>query len=119
MTNKESIIKLCNKIEELEGVIKYYEKRVQEWENQNNDLKLELLEIKEKMRGVNLNAYQKGLSLDEYYKLLDYVDELEQLTIPDVVGQSEQLLAFAKWIQENGNHITPEKQVRYYEIDSQ
>jgi hypothetical protein len=37
------------------------------------------------MRGVQLNSYQKVLALDEYYKLLYYVEELEQLNIPDVV----------------------------------
>jgi hypothetical protein len=54
-------------------------------------MKIQIENLKAQMRGVQLNAYQRGLALDEYYKLLDYVDKLEQLTIPVVVGQSEQL----------------------------
>ena len=42
----------------------------------------------------------------------------EALQIHSVVGRSKQLLAFAKWIQENGNHMTPEKQVKYYTEES-
>ena len=57
------------------------------------------------MKGVELNAYQRALALDEYYKLLDYVDELEQLTIPVVVGQSEQLKAFAGWRNKKDDSI--------------
>lgn len=66
MTNKESIIKLCNKIEELEGVIKYYEKRVQEWENQNNDLKIERSEIKGKIGGVQRWEIYGGVLGDDH-----------------------------------------------------
>ena len=42
----------------------------------------------------------------------------QSLPIDNVVGQSEQLLVFAKWIQENGNHMTPEKQVKYFLDDN-
>jgi hypothetical protein len=48
-------------------------------------MKIQIENLRAQMRGVQLNAYQRGLALDEYYKLLDYVDELEKLTIPDVV----------------------------------
>ena len=48
------------------------------------------------MKGVQLNSYQRALALDEYYKLIDYVEELEQLTIPAVVGRSEQCCSPAK-----------------------
>lgn len=42
--------------------------------------------LKAQMRGVQLSSYQRALALDEYYKLLDYVEELEQLTIPAVIS---------------------------------
>ena len=48
-------------------------------------MKIQIENLRAKMRGVQLNAYQKGLALDEYYKLLDYVEELEQLTMPAVM----------------------------------
>lgn len=54
-------------------------------------MKIQIENLRAKMRGENLNTYQTSLALAEYYKLLDYVDELEQLTIPAVVGRSEQL----------------------------
>jgi hypothetical protein len=38
-----------------------------------------------------LNNYQRSLAIDEFNRLVDYVKELEQLTKPDVEGQSEQL----------------------------
>jgi hypothetical protein len=55
-------------------------------------MKIQIENLKAQMRGVQLNSYQRALALDEYYKLLDYVEELEQLTIPLVVGRSEQLV---------------------------
>lgn len=48
-------------------------------------MKIQIENLRAQMRGVQLNNYQKALALDEYYKLLDYVEELEQLTIPVVV----------------------------------
>ena len=44
------------------------------------------------MGGVQLNSYQRALALDEYYKLLKYVEKLEQLPMANVVGQSEQCI---------------------------
>lgn len=41
-------------------------------------MKIQIENLRAKMKGVDLTIYQKGLALDEYYKLLDYVDELEQ-----------------------------------------
>jgi hypothetical protein len=64
-------------------------------------MKIQIENLRAQMRGVQLNAYQRGLALDEYYKLLDYVDELEKLTIPVVVGLSEQLVAFMAQMTEN------------------
>lgn len=66
-------------------------------------MKIQIENLRAQMMGVQLNNYQKGLALDEYYKLLDYVEELEQLTMLDVVGQSEKLRAFREWTQENLN----------------
>jgi len=48
-------------------------------------MKIQIENLRAQMSGVQLNAYQRALALDEYYKLLDYVNELEQLTIPVVV----------------------------------
>ena len=47
-------------------------------------MKIQIENLRAQMRGVQLNAYQRRLALNEYYKLLDYVDELEQLSITDV-----------------------------------
>ena len=57
-------------------------------------MKIQIENLRVQMRGVQLNNYQRTLALDEYYKLLDYVEELEQLTIPSVIGQSEQLFCY-------------------------
>ena len=47
--------------------------------------------LKAKMRGVELNNYQKGLALDEFEKLIAHTEALEQqLRKHDVVGRSEQ-----------------------------
>ena len=49
-------------------------------------MKIQIENLRAQMRGVQLNSYQRALALDEYYKLLEYVEELEQLTIPAVRG---------------------------------
>ena len=49
--------------------------------------------LKAKMRGVELNNYQKGLALDEFEKLIAHTEALEQqLRQYNVSGQSEQLI---------------------------
>ena len=48
------------------------------------EMKIQIENLRAQMRGIQLNNYQRALALDEYYKLLDYVEELEQLTIPAV-----------------------------------
>lgn len=40
-------------------------------------MKIEIENLKAKMRGEKLTSYQQSLALDEYYKLLDYVENLE------------------------------------------
>jgi hypothetical protein len=45
-------------------------------------MKPEIENLKAHMRGVKLSSYQKGLALDEFYKLIDYVTELEKLIQP-------------------------------------
>jgi hypothetical protein len=45
-------------------------------------MKPEIENLKAQIRGVKLNYYQKGLALDEFYKLIDYVTELEKLSQP-------------------------------------
>ena len=47
--------------------------------------------LKAKMRGVELNNYQKGLALDEFEKLIAHTEALEQqLRQYNVVWRSEQ-----------------------------
>ena len=53
-------------------------------------MKIKIENLKAQMQGRKLNIYQKADALIEFNKLLDYVEELEQLTIPTVGGQSEQ-----------------------------
>lgn len=60
-----------------------------------------------------------GDSETQYNTLAYAIEIVKNCSISDVVGRSEKLSAFAKWIQENGNHMTPEKQVKYYESESQ
>lgn len=49
--------------------------------------------LKAKMRGVELNNYQKGLALDEFEKLIAHTEALEQqLRQYNVVWRSEQLI---------------------------
>ncbi|WP_156113328.1 hypothetical protein [Wocania ichthyoenteri] len=48
-------------------------------------MKIEIENLKAQMTGRELNIYQKADALIEFNKLLDYVNELEQLTIPVVV----------------------------------
>lgn len=55
------------------------------------EMKIQIENLKAQMQGRKLNIYQKADALIEFNKLLDYVEELEQLTIPAVVGRSEQL----------------------------
>jgi hypothetical protein len=45
-------------------------------------MKPEIENLKAQMRGVKLDFYQKGLALDEFYKLIDYVTELKKLSQP-------------------------------------
>ena len=47
-------------------------------------MKIDIENLKAQMTGRELNIYQKADALIEFNKLLDYVNELEQLTIPVV-----------------------------------
>ena len=55
-------------------------------------MKLEIENLKAHMRFVKLNSYQKGLALDEFYKLIDYVTELEKLNAIHNVSGSDILI---------------------------
>jgi hypothetical protein len=55
-------------------------------------MKPEIENLKAQMRGVKLNFYQKGLALDEFYKLIDYVTELEKLNAIHNVSGSDILI---------------------------
>ena len=41
------------------------------------EMKIQIENLMAQIRGVQLNGYQRALALDEYYKLLDYVEELD------------------------------------------
>lgn len=64
-------------------------------------MKIQIENLRAQMRGVQLNGYQRALALDEYYKLLDYVEELEQLTIPAVGG----ILRFINALRQTDRYI--------------
>jgi hypothetical protein len=53
-------------------------------------MKIQIENLKAQMQGRDLNIHQKADALIEFNKLLDYVEELEQCNIANVVGQSEQ-----------------------------
>lgn len=56
-------------------------------------MKIQIESLKAQMQGRELNIYQKAEALIEFNKLLDYVEELEQLTIHSDEKQRELLLA--------------------------
>jgi hypothetical protein len=60
-------------------------------------MKPEIENLKAQIRGVKLNYYQKGLALDEFYKLIDYVTELEKLSQPLVSGSDILILLERKF----------------------
>ena len=53
-------------------------------------MKIQIENLKAQMQGRNLTIHQKADALIEFNKLLDYVEELEQCNIANVVGRSEQ-----------------------------
>lgn len=54
-------------------------------------MEIQIENLKAKMRGVELNSYQKGLALDEFEKLIAHTEALEQqLHQYNVSGQREQ-----------------------------
>ena len=66
-------------------------------------MKIDVENLKAQMTGRELNIYQKADALIEFNKLLDYVNELEQLTIPVVVGsysQEEIEVAYNKGLED-------------------
>ena len=44
--------------------------------------------------------------------MIEYGNLVKNCSIPDVVGQSEQLVLFADWLQYNGKWSTTEQQVK-------
>ena len=64
-------------------------------------MKIQIENLKAQMQGRDLNIHQKADALIEFNKLLDYVEELEQCNIANVVGQSEQLFAFGEHLQKH------------------
>ena len=42
-------------------------------------MNIEIENLKAQMRGEKLNGYEKGLALDEFEKLVSYVEALERL----------------------------------------
>jgi hypothetical protein len=71
----------------------------------------EIENLKARMSGLPLTKYQMALSKTEYVKLLDYVAELEQLRIHDVVELREQFLNmqyYMEYCQMKG-YVTPQE----------
>lgn len=64
-------------------------------------MELQIENLKAQMRGETLNNYQQGLALDEYYKLIEHTENLENkvktLNIDDV---SERIL-LVRWMDGN------------------
>lgn len=59
--------------------------------------------LKAKMRGVELNNYQKGLALDEFEKLIAHTEALDEaLQQYAVMQRSEQLFAFLEYCDNAG-----------------
>jgi len=77
-------------------------------------MKIEIENLKAQMAGRELNIYQKADALIEFNKLVDYVNELEQLAIPVVIKQSELLIAFAECKEYNGKWQTHEQKVKNF-----
>ena len=56
-------------------------------------MKIEINNLTALIQGRDLNLYQRSLAVEEWHKLLNHVEEMEQaLSLADVVGQSEQLV---------------------------
>jgi hypothetical protein len=54
-------------------------------------MKVEIYNLIALIQGRNLNLYQRSLAMQEWYKLLNHIDEMEQaLSLGAVVGRSEQ-----------------------------
>lgn len=63
-------------------------------------MKIDINNLTALIQGRELNLYQRSLAVEEWHKLLDHVEEMEQaLSIANVVGRSEQLRAFKQFLQ--------------------
>ena len=60
-------------------------------------MKPEIENLKAHMRFVKLNSYQKGLALDEFYKLIDYVTELEKLNVDKLLDDFHEWIELNEW----------------------
>jgi hypothetical protein len=60
-------------------------------------MKPEIENLKAQIRGVKLNYYQKGLALDEFYKLIDYVTELEKLSVDKLLDDFHEWIELNEW----------------------
>ena len=68
-------------------------------------MNIQIENLKAQMTGRKLNIYQKADALIEFNKLLDYVDELEQLPIHDASGMLPLAVEFGYKQCEKGNNI--------------
>ena len=60
-------------------------------------MKPEIENLKAHMRFFELNSYQKGLALDEFYKLIDYVTELEKLNFDKLLDDFHEWIELNEW----------------------
>lgn len=82
-------------------------------------MKTQIEKLDRLIREIEMDEYLNEETLPKIREAKGLLHTLhEQCNIANVVGQSEQLLVFAKWIQENGNYMTPDKQVKYFLDDN-
>lgn len=63
-------------------------------------MKIEINNLTSLIQGRDLNLYQRSLAVEEWYKLINHVDEMEQvLSLGAVVERSEQLKCQCKKAQ--------------------
>ena len=69
-------------------------------------MKIEINNLTALIQGIDLNLYQRSLAVQEWHKLLNHVNEMEQaLSLGAVVGRSEQLPESEKLCRVNQNFV--------------
>ena len=77
------------------------DKMIEQWEEKHSSL------LDEYSKG-NANNEVMQMYRSQMKNVLDFINQLKQVkncSIPDVVGRSEQLKAFVRWVKANDRHI--------------